>query len=149
MLAEELWNIQVRWLPLTDFAAVTPEPGIGYTLIGDKVFGYEPLFPYRYDLAEAWFELTGMPFVFAAWVARQGTDRITVERLEEALRYGAAHIPQAAAWDRQAGGRLVSYETAVEYLTRNIDFTLDGPKRESMNLFWQKFRKGYRRLHPG
>lgn len=46
-------------------------------LIGDKVVTGSPLavqYPYQMDLGEGWHELTGLPFVFAIWMTRQGTD---------------------------------------------------------------------------
>lgn len=46
-------------------------------LIGDKVVTGSPLavkYPYQLDLGEGWYELTGLPFVFAMWMTRAGTD---------------------------------------------------------------------------
>lgn len=46
-------------------------------LIGDKVVTGSPLavqYPHQLDLGEGWHELTGLPFVFAMWLARAGTD---------------------------------------------------------------------------
>lgn len=46
-------------------------------LIGDKVVtGSPPAVTYRYqlDLGEAWQSLTGLPFVFAMWMTRAGTE---------------------------------------------------------------------------
>jgi len=46
-------------------------------LIGDKVVTGSPLavqYPYQLDLGEGWHELTGLPFVFAMWMARRGVD---------------------------------------------------------------------------
>ena len=43
--------------------------------IGDKVMTRPPrtqTWPHQMDLGKAWFELTGLPFVFAAWLARHG-----------------------------------------------------------------------------
>ena len=149
MLAAEWWRIDVKWKPLAGFAEVKPEKGVGYTLIGDKVFGYESLFPYAYDLAHAWRAWTGLPFVFAAWVARKGIDPAVAGRFEEALRYGTTHIPEAVAEDLPRQERHVDRDTAVRYLTENIDFTLDRPKRRSMELFLEKLRMGYWRVNPG
>lgn len=42
-------------------------------LIGDKVVTQPPPmseFPHQWDLGEAWREMTGLPFVFASWMAR-------------------------------------------------------------------------------
>jgi chorismate dehydratase len=46
-------------------------------LIGDKVVTGSPLavvYPHQLDLGEAWHRLTGLPFVFAIWMAKQGTE---------------------------------------------------------------------------
>ncbi len=138
VLADNYWNIAPRWLPLTDFDDVKPTQGVGYTLIGDKVFGYEPLFPYNYDLAGAWHAWTGLPFVFAAWVARRGVDPHAVQALEKALDYGVDHIEEAVTADLVERQRGIDHTAAVRYLTENIDFRLDGPKRQSMQLFFEK-----------
>ncbi|QDU72146.1 menaquinone biosynthetic enzyme MqnA/MqnD family protein [Mucisphaera calidilacus] len=58
-----------------DFHA-DPEPPAGVDgalLIGDKVVTSPPsseAFAYTLDLGEAWLERTGLPFVFATWMAR-------------------------------------------------------------------------------
>lgn len=108
----------------------------GYILIGDKVFDHEVRFRYLYDLADEWRAMTGLPFAFAAWVARGEVPQEQVLQLEEALRYGTAHIPEAVAWSGYAAR---SY--ACDYLTRNIDFVLDAPKRRAMELYWQLGRR--------
>lgn len=46
-------------------------------LIGDKVVTGSPLavqYPHQLDLGEGWHEMTGLPFVFAMWMARAGED---------------------------------------------------------------------------
>ncbi len=43
-------------------------------LIGDKVVTDSPpaiRYPHQWDLGEAWKDLTGLPFVFAAWMTKQ------------------------------------------------------------------------------
>ncbi len=53
-------------------------------LIGDKVVTCAPdrgRYPHELDLGEAWKELTGLPFVYAAWMCRAGEaddERITL-----------------------------------------------------------------------
>ena len=73
-------------------------------LIGDKAL--EALkrlsgYPYRYDLGEEWYKLTGLSFVFATWVARTDappglTDRFQAA-IEAALEQGLARVDQIAA----------------------------------------------------
>ena len=70
-------------------------------LIGDKVVTDSTpaiRYPYQLDLGADWKELTGLPFVFAAWLARRETDASAVaavldhqrrhnkERMEQFLR---------------------------------------------------------------
>jgi chorismate dehydratase len=147
MLAEEHWKLDVEWEALTDFADVRPEAGVGYTLIGDKVFGYEAMFPYKYDLAEGWNEWIRLPFVFAAWVARRGVDPAAIDALEQALAFGVAHIPQAVDADLAAADRGIDRGVAIAYLTDNIQFELDYLKRVSLDIFWEKLRD--LRRNPG
>ena len=108
----------------------------GYILIGDKVFDHEARFRYLYDLSDEWRAMTGLPFAFAAWVARGEVPQERVSQLEEALRYGTAHIPEAVAWSGYA-----ARPYACDYLIRNIDFVLDAPKRRAMELYWQLGRR--------
>lgn len=56
-------------------------------LIGDKVVTDSPpavRYPHQLDLGEAWRELTGLPFVFACWMAPAD--------LDEGLRHRAAMV---------------------------------------------------------
>ncbi len=135
ILAGELWGIDPEWADLDDYAAVDDaRPGDAFLLIGDKVFGYEGRFARSWDLADEWRRLTGLPFVFAVWVAR-GDRPENEQALTEALRYGLDHIPEAIA----RYGYTQPY--ALEYLTRNIDYKLDTFKRQALALFLDKAEK--------
>jgi cyclic dehypoxanthinyl futalosine synthase len=45
----------------------------GALVIGDPALDIEGRFPFALDLGQAWYEETGLPFVFAAWCGRPGT----------------------------------------------------------------------------
>ncbi len=50
------------------------------------------------DLAEAWAEMTGLPFVFALWVVRAGVDLGDLpEALARCRAEGLAHADDAGA----------------------------------------------------
>jgi len=138
ILCRELWRIAPERVPMGDMALLpkamdTAELGDAFLLIGDKVFDHEGCFAHSYDLARGWRELTGLPFVFAVWVADESVDEGFIGELNAALAYGVKHIPQAVAASAHA-----AKEYAVEYLTRNIDFCLDEAKRRSLALFLEK-----------
>ncbi len=145
LVCDELWGIAPRFEPLSDYTLIDRRrPGDAFLLIGDKVFGYEGRFPYVYDMADAWCEMTGLPFVFAAWIARNGVPQRHIDRLNEALAYGVAHIPEAI----EALGH-ADKPYALEYLTKNIDYLFDTQKQRALSLFWDKSMKYAPRVNPG
>lgn len=135
LLCREKWGIKPETAELTDYSSVfSPAPRTAYLLIGDKVFDYEGALPYSYDLASEWIAHTSLPFVFAAWAARPGVGDSDIAALEAALAYGVAHVADAVAASRYAA----MGATAIDYLTRNIDFDLDIDKRRALELFLRK-----------
>jgi predicted solute-binding protein len=87
LLAEQGLHPQFKPLPSYDLAAM-PDYAL---LIGDPALDF--LFAKRshaiWDLGAAWFELTGLPFVYAAWAMRRGIDQQTLgHQLREARKFG-------------------------------------------------------------
>ncbi len=136
ILAGEYWKIDPEWLSLEGDRRFEKEPGAGYTLIGDKVFTYENRFARTYDLAEEWNKWTGLPFVFAVWVARHGLSSSTVEKLDRALGFGVDRIEEAVREDGRMDPKL-----SVEYLTTNLDFRYTADKATALGLFLRKSEK--------
>ena len=68
-------------------------------LIGDKVVCDEPRgFPYQLDLGAGWKQLTGLPFVFAIWTARQGVDLLDLpQQLNACRQQGLLHLDEIIA----------------------------------------------------
>jgi chorismate dehydratase len=93
-------------------------------VIGDRAMRV-PHGPFRevVDLGEAWFALTGRPFVFALWVTRRNVD---LGDLPDVLyRSRAWGLDQAAELARIHGLRLgLDFETCYDYLTRVLSYDL-------------------------
>ena len=104
-------------------------------LIGDKVVCEEPRgFPHQLDLGEAWKNLTGLPFVFAAWMARDDVDLGDLpQRLERAKRDGLKHVHEIVA--RDAVPRGWPAEVARRYLTENLQFDIGPAQLEAIRRF--------------
>lgn len=93
-------------------------------LIGDKVAKLAPsssTHPHRVDLGFAWKELTGLPFVFAAWFRCADADEATRARaerlavlLDHTRRRHATLVPTIARREAAAHGWLIP--DAVHYL---------------------------------
>ena len=134
-LAKHKWHIEPEWLHMTDYTIEdSAQEGDAFLLIGDKVFGYEGMFRYVYDLAIEWHEITKLPFAFAVWVARKGVPYEVTDELQRALTFGVEHIWEAVTESNYMGKD--NGITAYDYLTRNIDFILDEEKHKALKKFW-------------
>lgn len=97
-------------------------------MIGDKVFKNKADYPFQYDLASAWKALTGLPMVFAVWIARPDVPDEVLKQLDIAFKSGMDYLVSPTngleAWQR-------------DYLLNNISFPFDKGKQEAMQLFFQ------------
>ncbi len=86
------------------------------------------------DLAEAWRELTGLPFVFALWVVRGGAELGNLPAaLERCRAEGLAHADDLA---RIHGPRLgLDFGTCYDYLTRVLSYELGEPELAGLKRF--------------
>jgi chorismate dehydratase len=93
-------------------------------LIGDRAMKVaEEGFATVVDLAEAWQELTGLPFVFALWVARAGVDLGALpEALLRSRAEGLAHARELAA--THGPGLGLDVATCYDYLTSALSYDL-------------------------
>ena len=86
------------------------------------------------DLAEAWNGLTGLPFVFALWVARRGVELGDLpDRLNRCRVEGLAHAGELAAIH---GPRLgLDAATCYDYLTKVLSYGLGDPEIAGLRRF--------------
>src|SRR5687768_2570391 len=119
VVLSRLYGIKPQFI---DLAAGARREDTALLLIGDKVVCEEPQgLPHQLDLGEAWKRLTGLPFVFAAWIAREGVDPGDLPaRLELAKRDGLAHLDEIVA--RYAVPRGWPADVARRYLTEHLKF---------------------------
>lgn len=93
-------------------------------LIGDRAMtvSSQP-FHAVVDLAEAWNEMTGLPFVFALWVVRRGVELGQLpEALERSRTEGLANADVLAT---EYGPRLgLDFQTCLDYLTKVLSYDL-------------------------
>lgn len=122
-----------RALPLGRTVADTDADAI--LLIGDRAM-HTPAeqFDTVWDLGEEWLNWTGLPFVFAMWVARTGTasDHV-IEMLSEARDRGVSRISAIA--EREAAQLGIGETTAESYLRHNLHFRLTNAERSGLRLF--------------
>jgi chorismate dehydratase len=106
-----------------------------FLMIGDRAM-HEPEAPYVavWDLGEEWLRWSGLPFVFAVWAARAGTELSAVEEvLGRARDLGVERA--AAIAKREAPLLGLSEATAYNYLTKNLHFRIGSAERTGLRLF--------------
>jgi len=123
ILADRYW--QTNWKYYFNDQEKQP---LSCVMIGDMVFEQKKNYPYHYDLASEWKAMTGMPMVFAVWIARPGISKEVIQDLDNAFKLGIDFIrsPDSGILDWQKN-----------YLVNNISYSLDRRKREAMQLFLQ------------
>ena len=104
-------------------------------VIGDRAFRQRLISPYIYDLGLAWKEMTGLPFVFAAWVSNKEIDADFVEQFNRANKYGLERLEEVVEKNTSPHFDLRSY------YTKNIEFELSVIKLKSVKLFIEKISK--------
>ena len=134
LILAETYRIRPEFVDLLAGAGPVPEAQL---LIGDKVVCEEPPgFEYQLDLGAAWKELTGLPFVFAAWMARPDAQLGDLPaRLEVAKRQGLKHINEIIA--QHAIPRGWPPGVALQYLTCYLKYDVGPRQLEAIARFHQ------------
>jgi chorismate dehydratase len=57
-------------------------------VIGDRAFEQKQVSTYSYDLGDAWKKMTGLPFVFAAWVSNKPLDDHFIQNFNAPMNLG-------------------------------------------------------------
>lgn len=106
-------------------------------LIGDRAMR-DPEGPFHavVDLAEAWVAMTGLPFVFALWVARPDVDLGDLP--QTLLRCRAEGLARVAEIAEVHGRRLgLAPASCLDYLTRVLSYQLGEPELAGLRRFAQ------------
>jgi chorismate dehydratase len=150
LMFEQVWRSEPAFIPsdaeIADLARAGTEPHDARLIIGDAALmltsGASVLaadYPYVYDLGAAWKEWTGLPFVFAVWVAQRSTPvagSLAVHaQLIQSRDWGLKHLDQLAAQAAAATG--VSRSAALEYLS-GLDYGLRYEHLAGLTAFFGK-----------
>jgi chorismate dehydratase len=131
ILLKEHWKIS----PVLVAAEKGFEKNIGGTtaglVIGDRAFAQRLASTYHYDLGLAWQQMTGLPFVFAAWVSNKQMTAAFSEAFNNATALGVHQLDTIAALNPYTDFNL------LEYYKKNISYTFDEDKKKALQKFLQ------------
>jgi chorismate dehydratase len=137
ILCDRVWGVSAEFRVVGSSLRRSLEHCDAAVRIGDKAL-FEPLPEdcVTEDLGEVWSRETGLPFVYAAWIARRGVvDREIYSILHDSRRQGVRVI-DAIAEDYSWNGTRYP-ELAREYLTEHIQFRLGAAEMQGMTTFFR------------
>jgi chorismate dehydratase len=98
-------------------------------VIGDRAFEQRKISNYIFDLGSEWRAITGLPFVFAAWVSTQKLPNDFIELFDKANGLGLSNIDEIVAQNPFA-----LYDLK-KYYNLHLSYNLDERKKKGMELF--------------
>lgn len=132
VLAKNYWNIQPHFKTTTTGFETTINQTTAGVIIGDRTFNLSKKYNFEYDLAEEWGKFTGLPFVFACWVANKKIESTFINQFNEAIGIGIKNIPLVLDFFNIESEKK---EVLTNYLTQNISYLLTENKREAIKKF--------------
>jgi chorismate dehydratase len=146
LLFDHVWRAEPDFIPgdaeIGDIARFDEEPHDARLVIGDAALlldGSATPYAYRYDLGSEWKTWTGLPFVFAVWVAQRTTPVAEALRVHAGLiasrDWGLAHLDVLAEQAAQTTG--MSLEVCHEYLS-GLDYRLSYPHLAGLTDFFRR-----------
>ncbi len=129
-LMKEYWGIHPQILNARDEDYRKQIKGTTAGLvIGDRAFEQRKVSTFIYDLGSEWRSITGLPFVFAAWISTSPLDPEFVELFNQANGKGLQHIDEIVA------ATPFDLYDLKKYYSIHISYTLDERKRKGMEKF--------------
>ena len=132
ILAKKHWEINPSWSASIPGFEQNISGTSGAVVIGDKTFAIKNKYAYTYDLASEWFKFSGLPFVFACWVA---SNKVTEEQevlFNKALSLGINNISESILEFKSSFGKQIDVE---HYFKNCISFDFDRNKKLGLQLF--------------
>jgi chorismate dehydratase len=135
ILLKEYWKKDVVFVDATgeDFREQINGTTAG-VVIGDRALQQRSQSKYIYDLSEAWKNHTGLPFVFAAWIANKKLPEEFISAFNEANALGLEKI------DEVIGENVFPDFDLKMYFTSCVSYPLDEEKKKGLELFLKKLR---------
>ena len=98
-------------------------------VIGDRAFAQRTKSKFIYDLGRAWKDMTGLPFVFAAWVSNKKLDPGFLENFNKANKDSLENLEEVLLHTGP-----INFDIK-KYFTEYIKYDLDDAKRYALEYF--------------
>ena len=136
ILLSQFWKKEVEFISATEGYIAQISGTTAGVIIGDRALENLSKYPCVYDLSLAWKQHTGLPFVFAAWVANQPIPAAFMAAFDTANGYGLAHLDEVIA--------LIPAQEQVydlhKYYTENISYIYDEEMKQGLERFLEALK---------
>jgi chorismate dehydratase len=130
LLFKQHWNQEVEWLSAKDESYIDQiKLDTAGLIIGDRALQFRDRFAYRYDLATAWKEMAGLPFVFAVWVSLQNIDDHWIENFNNVNAMGLKNFDEIIKTQQY------SYFDLNQYFKNHIHYKMSDLRMKGMAHF--------------
>ena len=131
ILLKNHWQLDVKFIEADEHFVSNIKGTAAGLIIGDRAFEQLKNYPHVYDLAETWKTFTGLPFVFAAWVANKTLSEDFVTNFNKANAMGFKHLDEIIQKEKY------HHYDLHTYYHQNISYLLDDDKHKAIELFKQ------------
>jgi len=132
ILVKNFWKIEVVFDETTEGYIDSIAGTKAGLVIGDRAFDLNGRFPFQYDLSEEWFKFTGLPFVFACWVANKSLDSSFLDLFNKSVTMGISQKDIAiASWSKKENSSI----DLKSYLNLDISYEFDAAKKRALQQF--------------
>lgn len=129
LLLKKYWKQDVEFLPAPEDYIEKIQGATAGVIIGDRALEALSRFEYVYDLADHWKKYSGLPFIFAAWVANKAIPESFQRNFNEANKFGLQHLDAVIAENP-----FPAYDLQ-HYYRENVHFFLNEEKHKGLHRF--------------
>ncbi len=132
ILLKEYWKVDVVFEQTSTNFREEIKNTTAAVVIGDRAFEQRNISTYCYDVGLAWKQHTGLPFVFAAWVANKPLNEDFIARFSAANQLGLDDIETVIHQLHSPHYNL------KKYFTQNIQYVLNNNLKKGLAHFLEK-----------
>lgn len=136
ILQKNFWKNEIEFLESESGYEKNISGTTGGLVIGDRALRLKQKFKFSADVASEWFDYTGMPAVFAVWVANRMVDESFLLRFREVLE--STVISKKTIAEKYASE--YPHFDLADYIGNKIAYRIGEEELESMKLY-QKLLK--------
>lgn len=135
ILLKQRLEIAPQLLPFPIDAPIESVCADAFVVIGDRAMHLnESHYPEVWDLGEEWIADTGLPFVFAMWVARPNFESLELAKALSSIRDEGVAAAEAIA-QREAAKYGLTPSTVLKYFEEHLHFRLGERERRGLAEF--------------